>query len=67
MDQAVAVATPTPGSVSNVNGQPCPKAFSEDYPLYATCACGGKIRCADSTADWCHVRDYRATCPQGPS
>lgn len=58
------VATPRPGSVMNARGKPCLRAEPEDYPLYASCDhCSLSIKCADGTAEWCHIRDYRAACP----
>lgn len=56
-------AEPKTGTVVDVNGLPCPAANASSYPLYADCVnCEHGIRCADGTAEWCHVSDYRGTC-----
>jgi hypothetical protein len=59
-------ATPKTGSVRDVHGNLCVRAYPESYPLYAQCAeCGANIKCEDGTAEWMHTSDYRGACYLG--
>ncbi len=44
------------------HGNFCPRAIRDSYPLTGTCVCGATIRCADGTADWCHVATRDGRC-----